>query len=59
MVYATAAELMPLPGSHATAPPTATTPNTAATATRRPRGPRQILLYAPMKGSLPLTGAAR
>ncbi|BCL20357.1 hypothetical protein GCM10017668_22000 [Streptomyces tuirus] len=58
VVYATDAELM-APGSQATAPPTASTANVAATATRRPRGPSRYLVETPMEGSLPLTGAAR
>ncbi|GGT51803.1 hypothetical protein GCM10010256_05410 [Streptomyces coeruleorubidus] len=59
MVYATAAELIPAPGSHATAPPTAATAKVTATATLRLRSPRQILLKAPMEGSLPPSGAGR
>ncbi|GAB2843592.1 hypothetical protein GCM10027074_07760 [Streptomyces deserti] len=61
VVYATDAELNS-PGSHATAPPTATTTSPATAATLVPRDPCrrcQIRLNAPMEGSLPPKRAAR
>ncbi|MGJ3559498.1 hypothetical protein ACR6C2_15465 [Streptomyces sp. INA 01156] len=52
VVYAT--DAVPIaPGSHATAPPTATTTNPQADTARRHRVPSRTHLDAPMPGSLP------